>query len=79
MNNMLGEEDLNPLGFHKWRHAMRLPTMISPSIIMKDNKPSLLIGSGGSNRIRSAIVQVILYYIKKQFRVFINNYIVYNY
>ena len=65
MNNMLGEEDLNPLGFHRWRHPMRLPTMISPSIVMKDNKPSLLIGSGGSNRIRSAIVQVILHYIEK--------------
>ena len=63
MNNMLGEEDLNPLGFHKWRHAMRLPTMVSPSIIMKDNLPCLLLGSGGSNRIRSAIVQVILNFI----------------
>ena len=65
LNNMLGEADLNPLGFHKWTHPMRLPTMISPSIIMKENKPFILIGSGGSNRIRSAIVQVILNYINK--------------
>ena len=42
---------------------MRLPTMISPSIIMKDGNPFLIIGSGGSNRIRSAIVQVIIKYI----------------
>ena len=60
MNNMLGEEDLNPQGFHKWSHPMRLPTMISPSIIMKEKQPFILLGSGGSNRIRSAIVQVIL-------------------
>ncbi len=60
LNNMLGEEDLNPLGFHKWSHPMRLPTMMSPTIIMKDKQPFILLGSGGSNRIRSAIVQVIL-------------------
>ncbi len=60
LNNMLGEEDLNPLGFHQWTHPMRLPTMVSPTYIMKDRKPFMLLGSGGSNRIRSAIVQVIL-------------------
>ena len=65
LNNMLGEADLNPLGFHKWTHPMRLPTMISPSIIMKENEPYILLGSGGSNRIRSAIVQVILNSIDK--------------
>jgi gamma-glutamyltranspeptidase/glutathione hydrolase len=65
LNNMLGEEDLNPLGFHQWRHPMRLPTMVSPTIIMKDNQPFIILGSGGSNRIRSAIVQVILNYMVK--------------
>ncbi len=65
LNNMLGEADLNPLGFHKWSHPMRLPTMMSPSIIMKEKEPYILVGSGGSNRIRSAIVQVILNCIDK--------------
>ena len=65
LNNMLGEEDLNPLGFHQWRHPMRLPTMVSPTIILKDNLPFILLGSGGSNRIRSAIMQVILNYMVK--------------
>ena len=60
LNNMLGEEDLNPQGFHNWTHSRRLPTMMSPSIIMKAKQPYILLGSGGSNRIRSAIVQVIL-------------------
>ena len=63
LNNMLGEEDLNSQGFHQWSHPMRLPTMMSPSIIMKDGKPFLIIGSGGSNRIRSALVQVIINFI----------------
>ena len=60
MNNMLGEQDLNPFGFHQWPTTRRLPTMLSPTIIFKNNKPLYAIGSGGSNRIRSAIIQVIL-------------------
>ena len=44
---------------------MRLPTMMTPTIIMKENQPLILLGSGGSNRIRSAIVQVILNCIDK--------------
>jgi len=60
MNNMLGEEDLNPFGFHQWNTLRRLPTMLCPTIILKDKKPLYAIGSGGSNRIRSAIIQVII-------------------
>ena len=65
LNNMLGEEDLNPQGFHNWTHSRRLATMMSPSIITKDGQPMMIIGSGGSNRIRSAIVQVLINYICK--------------
>ena len=60
MNNMLGEKDLNPFGFHNWQKKRRLPTMISPIIITKNSKPEFVLGSGGSNRIRSANIQVIL-------------------
>jgi len=60
MNNMLGEDDLNPFGFHKWNKRRRLPTMMSPTIITQDSKPKYILGSGGSNRIRSANIQVIL-------------------
>ncbi|MDP7608944.1 MAG: gamma-glutamyltransferase [Candidatus Marinimicrobia bacterium] len=62
LNNMLGEEDLNPSGFHNFVKQQRLPTMISPSLVMGDNGPELVLGSGGSNRIRSAILQVMLNY-----------------
>ncbi len=60
MNNMLGEKDLNPFGFHKCDISRRLPTMLCPVIILKNKKPVYAIGSGGSNRIRSAIIQVII-------------------
>ena len=60
MNNMLGEADLNPFGFHNWKLRRRLPTMISPIIITKNSHPKFVLGSGGSNRIRSANIQVIL-------------------
>lgn len=59
VNNMLGEEDLNPHGFHQWQENVRISSMMSPTIILKDNKPEIVLGSGGSNRIRTAILQVI--------------------
>ena len=60
VNNMLGEEDLNPLGFHRSEPGSRLPSMMSPTIILRDGELAAGLGSAGSNRIRSAIVQVIL-------------------
>ncbi len=63
LNNMLGEEDLNPEGFFKWPAYVRLPSMMSPTVIMKDGKLKLSLGSAGSNRIRSAVIQVILNYL----------------
>ena len=66
MNNMLGEQDLNPYGFHNWETKRRLPTMICPTIVLKNNKPEFILGSGGSNRIRSAITQVLLNLIIKK-------------
>ncbi|HJM70633.1 MAG TPA: gamma-glutamyltransferase [Candidatus Marinimicrobia bacterium] len=64
LNNMLGEEDLNPSGFHHFIRQQRLPTMMSPTVVMGNEGPELVIGSGGSNRIRSAIIQVILNLMK---------------
>jgi gamma-glutamyltranspeptidase/glutathione hydrolase len=59
VNNMLGEEDLNPHGFHQWQENVRISSMMSPTIVLKDNRPEIVLGSGGSNRIRTAILQVI--------------------
>jgi gamma-glutamyltranspeptidase/glutathione hydrolase len=60
VNNMLGEEDLNPLGFHAWEPGSRLPSMMAPTLILRDGELEAGLGSAGSNRIRSAIVQTIL-------------------
>lgn len=60
VNNMLGEEDLNPLGFHRWEAGSRLPSMMSPTVILRDGELVAGLGSAGSNRIRSAVVQTIL-------------------
>jgi gamma-glutamyltranspeptidase/glutathione hydrolase len=60
MNNILGEEDLNPHGYHTHEPGTRISSMMAPTIVMKGDKPEIVLGSGGSKRIRSAILQVIL-------------------
>jgi gamma-glutamyltranspeptidase/glutathione hydrolase len=59
LNNFLGEEDLNPHGFHLHRPGARLPTMIAPSVALRGQTPCLALGSGGSNRIRSIVGEVL--------------------
>ncbi len=58
-NNMMGEEDLHPLGFHSRPAGRRIPTMMTPTIVLYNNQPRVVVGSGGSVRIRSAIMQVL--------------------
>jgi gamma-glutamyltranspeptidase/glutathione hydrolase len=60
LNNMLGEQDLNPLGFHRHPPGRRMPSMMSPTIVLRDGRPELAVGSAGSNRIRSAVLQTIV-------------------
>jgi gamma-glutamyltranspeptidase/glutathione hydrolase len=60
VNNMLGEEDLNPHGFHRHVAGRRLPSMMSPTVVLRDGELELGLGSGGSNRIRSAVLQTVL-------------------
>ena len=59
LNNMLGEEDINPLGFHALPAGISLPSMMAPSIFIKDGLPAVVLGSGGSNRLRGAMLQVL--------------------
>jgi gamma-glutamyltranspeptidase/glutathione hydrolase len=63
LNNMLGEQDLNPFGFHATVPGRRMPSMMAPTIALRDGELVLGLGSGGSNRIRSAISQTILRYL----------------
>ncbi len=60
LNNMLGEQDLNPLGFHRHQPGARVPSMMAPTVVLRDGHPEIAIGSAGSNRIRSAILQTVL-------------------
>ena len=59
-NNILGEEDLNPGGFHSWQPGARIFTMMTPLVVLFQGKIRLVTGSGGANRIRSAILQVLV-------------------
>jgi gamma-glutamyltranspeptidase/glutathione hydrolase len=68
LNNMLGEQDLNPLGFHRHPPGRRLPSMMAPTVVLRDGNPELVLGSAGSNRIRSAILQTILRVIDEGMR-----------
>ncbi|MEO3431011.1 gamma-glutamyltransferase [Pelagibius sp. CAU 1746] len=60
LNNMLGEEDLNHGGFHRWPEDCRLSSMMAPSLATSDEGALYAIGSGGSNRIRTAVLQVLV-------------------
>ncbi|NBC33421.1 MAG: Gamma-glutamyltranspeptidase [Alphaproteobacteria bacterium] len=60
LNNMLGEEDLNPAGFHGWPRDTRMSSMMAPSLVVRPEGGMTVLGSGGSNRIRSAILQVLV-------------------
>jgi gamma-glutamyltranspeptidase/glutathione hydrolase len=66
LNNMLGEEDINPKGFHLYPPGTRLPSMMSPTVILKDGIPALITGTAGSNRIRSAIIQLLIHHLCHQ-------------
>ena len=59
-NNMLGEEDINPRGFHEWTPDTRISSMMAPTVVEREGGRLIALGSGGSNRIRTALLQVLL-------------------
>ena len=59
LNNMMGEDDLHPDGFHAAPPGMRVASMMAPTVILADGRVRLVLGSGGSKRIRTALLQVI--------------------
>jgi gamma-glutamyltranspeptidase/glutathione hydrolase len=61
VNNIMGEQDLSPLGFFHYPPGRRMPSMMAPTAVVGDGgEVELVLGSAGSNRIRSAILQVIV-------------------
>ncbi len=61
VNNMMGEQDLSPLGFFSHPTGRRLPSMMAPTVVLDTGGGAeLALGSAGSNRIRSTLLQVIV-------------------
>ena len=65
LNNLLGEADLLPQG-EALRPGERLTSMMSPSLLLEQGRPWLALGSAGSTRLRSAIVQVIVNLVEQR-------------
>ena len=65
LNNMLGEEDVNPGGFHRWATGARLSSMMAPTVAVSGAGDLVALGSGGSNRIRTAVLQVLIHRLEK--------------
>lgn len=59
LNNMLGEADLHPQGFHEWQLDVRVSSAMAPTMLLRNMQPEIVLGSSGSSRIRSAVLQVI--------------------
>lgn len=63
-NNMLGETDLAPggdaSGLGEWAPDTRMASMMTPTVVMWPDGRRAALGSGGSNRIRSAVLQVLI-------------------
>jgi gamma-glutamyltranspeptidase/glutathione hydrolase len=60
INNIMGEEDLSPLGFHRDPPGRHMPSMMAPTLVLHEGEVELVLGSAGSNRIRSALLQTIV-------------------
>ncbi len=60
VNNIMGEEDLSPMGFHHAPAGRRMPSMMSPTVVTAGGEAHVALGSSGSNRIRSALLQTIV-------------------
>jgi gamma-glutamyltranspeptidase/glutathione hydrolase len=59
-NNICGEEDLVPVGDGRLPAGIRVGSMMAPSLLDRSALPTVVFGSGGSERIRSALAQTIV-------------------
>jgi gamma-glutamyltranspeptidase / glutathione hydrolase len=59
LNNMLGEPDLVPTGGVP-RPGTRITSGMAPSLVLRDGRPRLVVGSAGSLRLRGAILQIVV-------------------
>lgn len=59
-NNICGEEDLLPVDGGRLPAGVRIGSMMAPGLLDRPGRAVTVLGSGGSERIRSAIAQVVL-------------------
>jgi gamma-glutamyltranspeptidase/glutathione hydrolase len=57
MNNMIGEFDLAET---LPKPGQRMMSMMSPSLVLVDGRPRLVVGSAGSSRLRGAVMQIVV-------------------
>jgi gamma-glutamyltranspeptidase / glutathione hydrolase len=70
INNVMGEEDLNPLGWFHARPGTRMPSMMAPTLLLDaSGTVQVALGSAGSNRIRSALLQLLVNIIDNEMAV----------
>ncbi len=60
LNNIMGEEDLHPDVNERVPAGIRVGSMMAPTLLERTDGSIVALGSGGSERIRSAITQVIV-------------------
>ena len=56
LNNMIGEFELERAP----RAGTRLSSMMSPTVVLRDGRPHLVVGSAGSHRLRGAVMQIVV-------------------
>jgi gamma-glutamyltranspeptidase/glutathione hydrolase len=59
LNNVMGEADLHPDGFHVTAPGTRIGSMMAPTVVSTADGALIGLGSGGSERIRSALTCVL--------------------
>lgn len=64
LNNCLGELELNRRGFHTLPPGTRLPSNMAPTVGRGSEGAVLAVGSPGADRITTAILQVLLNFIR---------------
>jgi gamma-glutamyltranspeptidase / glutathione hydrolase len=63
LNNMLGEYDLAPSAAQR-RPGRRLSSLMAPSLVLRGDRPRLVLGSAGSLRLHGAILQAVVNVIR---------------
>lgn len=66
LNNVMGESDLHPEGFHATPPGTRIGSMMAPTLLELRDGRVVALGSGGSERIRSALTQVLVSLVDRE-------------